>query len=111
MSTIYRIIEHKDHKNQARDLAQSLGSGDLAKEGYALASGISEIYRGEIKPIVLEPRPYLPVPSGVDTQLSHKILVRFEGEWWLTDNPEQEFGVPEWYIDLPTLPNCPGEGV
>lgn len=53
MSTIYRVIEHKDDPKRERTLNHSLG-GELADEKmyeHARAQGISEVYRGEINPI------------------------------------------------------------
>jgi hypothetical protein len=38
------------------------------------------------------------------TLFTRKVLVWFEGDWWLSDNPEQEIGQIDWYIDLPQLP-------
>jgi hypothetical protein len=63
VTTIYRILEHKDHPRQQNTLAQSVG-GETYLDRYRTRGsqtdiqGISEIYRGESKPIVLKVSPY-----------------------------------------------------
>lgn len=101
MATIYRIIEHKDGPDQKESLDRSIGSARGQRNAhYAALCGISEVYRGTAKPTVLEPKPYNFEPG---TLFARKILIWFEGDWWLTDNPEQEFGRPSHYIELPEL--------
>lgn len=58
-------------------------------------------FKGSGKLWLIAPQPYNFEPG---TLFAHKILIWFEGDWWLTDNPEQEFGRPSHYIELPELP-------
>jgi len=83
--TVYRIIEHKTNKITG---------------GLEVGEEIDGENR-EIRPVRLVPAPYN-FESG--TVFANKILVWFDGDWWLTDNPEQEFGRPDYYVDLGELP-------
>lgn len=81
----YRIIEHKTNKiTGGLEIGEEIGRENR-----------------EIKPVRLTPKPYSFEPG---TLFVRKILIWFGGDWWLTDNPEQEFGRPSHYIELPELP-------